>query len=90
MAVIDNKMWREALIVLGRMSGWVATPVIIALFLGRWLDTRHGTGNFWFIAIVGAGFFISVYGIYREAKKYQVTLEAREKKDSNGNTPDNN
>ncbi len=66
--------------VFGRMSGWVATPVILALLLGRWLDARNGTGSLWFYVMIGAGFFLSVFGIYRESKKYQRALEKEEQK----------
>ncbi|MBP7804978.1 MAG: AtpZ/AtpI family protein [Candidatus Pacebacteria bacterium] len=81
MAVIDKKAWREALLVFGRMSGWVATPILIALFLGRWLDAKKGTGNFWFFVLIGVGFLLSVFGIYRESKKYQRALERQEQKE---------
>ncbi len=77
MSSIDGKMWREALLVFGRMSGWVATPVVIALLIGKFLDSKYGTGNTWFITIVGIGFFVSIIGIYRESKKYQKSLENR-------------
>ncbi len=79
MATIDRKAWRQAALVFGRMSGWVATPVLIAIFFGRWLDARQGTGSLWFFVSIGAGFFVSLFGIYRESKKYQRALEAEEK-----------
>lgn len=91
MAVIDKKAWRQALLVFGRMSGWVATPVLIALFIGRYLDAKKGTGNLWFFTFIAAGFLISVLGIYRESKKYQRSLEIEDQKakQANGNTPNN-
>ena len=95
MAVIDKQVWRQALLVFGRMSGWVATPILLAVFLGRWMDTKKGTENFWFFIFIGLGFFISVYGIFKEAKKYQQSMDAedqlkKQKKQENqvnGNTP---
>lgn len=91
MAVIDQKAWREALLVFGRMSGWVATPILIALFLGRWMDKIYGRENFWFFIMIGAGFFFSIFGIYKEAKKYQDIIEKRDKQkqQSNGTTTHN-
>ncbi len=89
MAVIDGKAWREALMVFGRMSGWVATPILVAVFLGRWLDKQKGTEDFWFFVMIGAGFFVSIIGIYRESKKYQRSLEKQDKleqEQKNGNT----
>lgn len=83
MSVIEGKMWREALLVFGRMSGWVATPVVLALLAGRFLDSKFESGNMWFIVLIGVGFFVSIFGIYRESKKYQRTLEKNNKEIKN-------
>lgn len=71
--------FRDALIAFGRMSGWVAGPVILALFLGKWLDGIYGTEPYLFIAIIGLGFFVSVFGIMKETKRYIRIAEAKEK-----------
>ncbi|MBP6884370.1 MAG: AtpZ/AtpI family protein [Candidatus Pacebacteria bacterium] len=88
MAAIEKQVWRQALLVFGRMSGWVATPILLAVFLGRWMDAKRGTENLWFFIFVGVGFFISSYGIFKEAKKYQISMEVDDlkAKQSNGDT----
>lgn len=78
MAVIDKKIWRQALIVFGRMSGWVATPVLLAVFLGRYFDAKYSTGDRYFFIMIGVGFFVSIFGIYRESKKYQRAVDREE------------
>lgn len=78
MAKIDKKIWREALIVFGRMSGWVATPILVAVFLGRYLDKKYLSGDKYFFIMIAAGFFISIFGIYRESKKYQRSIDREE------------
>lgn len=66
----------------GRMSGWVAGPVVLALVLGKWLDRKYDTAPYLFIAIIGLGFFISLFGIFRESRRYlkQAALKEAELK----------
>ena len=78
--------FRDALIAFGRMSGWVAGPVVFALFLGKWLDRVYGTEPYLFIAVIGFGFFVSVFGILRETKRYIRTVEEKDKKNALNST----
>ena len=72
--------WHDELMAFGRMSGWVAGPVIIALILGKFLDKKFGTEPKIFLVVIGIGFFASIYGIYIETKKYIKTVEEKSKK----------
>ena len=54
--------YRDALLAFARMSGWIAGPILVALFLGRWLN---------FYAVISVAFIISILGIVREAKKWK-------------------
>lgn len=74
--------YRDALMAFGRMSGWVAGPVVLALVLGKWLDRKYDTAPYLFIAIIGLGFFISLFGIFRESRRYlkQAALKEAELK----------
>lgn len=63
----------------GRMSGWVAGPVVIALLLGKWLDRHYGTAPYLFIAFIALGFISSIYGIMKESRRY---LRQQEEKDT--------
>ena len=74
--------FRDALIAFGRMSGWVAGPVVLSLFLGKWLDRVYGTEPYLFIALIGLGFFLSVFGILKETKRYIRTVEEKDKKNT--------
>ncbi len=76
-----KSIWREPLIVFGRMSGWVIAPIVVALFVGKWLDRKYGTGNLLFIIATAVSFAISIFGIICETKKY---LKAIDKKDNAG------
>ena len=51
------------------LSGWIAFPVIIALFLGKWLDKKFNTDPWLFLATIGLAFLISMYGLVINALK---------------------
>jgi F0F1-type ATP synthase assembly protein I len=77
--------WREPLMVFGKISGWIAGPVILALFAGRYLDERFQSAPWWFLGMTAFAFLISCYGIYRETAAYMKSIE-----DKHGTTPNNN
>lgn len=64
----DNiSWWQPSLILFMRLSGWIGGPVIIALFVGKWLDDKYGTEPWLFLATVGLAFITSSIGITKEA-----------------------
>jgi len=67
--------WQPGLVMFTRLSGWIAVPVIGALFLGRWLDDRYGTEPWLFILTVGSAFLLTSVGIVREAKDAMEKIE---------------
>ena len=66
--------WQPSLILFGRLSGWIAFPVIIALFVGKWLDQRYQTEPWLFLLSVGIAFILSSFGIVKEASKAMKSL----------------
>jgi len=90
--VENNKKsyWTDSLIIFARMSGWVAGPIIVGLFLGKWLDSKMGTTPIIFVVTISLSFFCSTFGIVREAKKYMKALEneinIKKQNESNSNT----
>ncbi len=52
------------------LSGYLAGPIIVALFLGKWLDTKYNTGQTLFFVCLGVAFFITCFGIVKETKAY--------------------
>jgi len=74
MTKIDNNKssevwWNKPLALFSQMSAWIGFPVIIAVFLGKWLDQKYQTEPWLFLATVGASFIISMVGIIRIALK---------------------
>ncbi len=85
----EDIWWRPALLMFAQMSGWIGVPVIIALFLGEWLDKRYGTEPWLFIASISTAFVISIIGMVREAKRAmrimdEVAPPSEEKKEEDG------
>ena len=57
------------MILFGKLSGWIAGPVILAVFLGKWLDRKFDTEPWLFLLSVGAAFILSSFGIVRDSIK---------------------
>jgi len=84
----DKAWWQPALIMFARMSGWIAVPVIIGAFLGKWLDEKYNSEPWFFLITVGVSFIISMFGLAKvtieEYKKINKKSTGQgEKKDGN-------
>jgi F0F1-type ATP synthase assembly protein I len=77
----DNKApwWQPSLVLFGKLSGWIAGPVIAAIFLGKWLDKKYGTEPWLFLATVGIAFILSSIGIVRDSLREMKRIEEEEK-----------
>ena len=71
--------WQPAITMFLKLSVWIAAPVIIALYLGKWLDKRYATEPWLFLASVGLAFLISLFGLIRNAAKEFKKLEKTNK-----------
>ena len=85
----DNKtkeLWyMPAIRMFANVSGWIAGPIIIALFVGKWLDKKYDTAPWIFLGLTGIAFLISIFGIMKILIKYlkDIEREANEKKNLN-------
>ncbi len=86
-----NNYWPTALRIMVRLTGWIAFPVIIAIFLGKWLDRRYDTEPWLFLLTIGISFTISMIGLVinavKEFKKIEREVQA---KPDEKNNKDNN
>lgn len=57
--------WQPALLMFLRLATWIAGPVIIALFIGKWLDKKYGTEPWLFLACTGLAFLVSMFGLIK-------------------------
>jgi F0F1-type ATP synthase assembly protein I len=90
---MKNDSVRLALRVMANISGWIAFPVIIGLFLGRWLDRRFGTEPWLFLTTIGVCFVVSMYGLVtnslKEFKKIEKEYAAEKDKKSEAENKNN-
>lgn len=76
----QNELLGQALTMFAEATGWIAFPVIGALFLGNWLDQKYGTEPFYFIGITVFAFIISSVGIGMTGVKYMKKIESADAK----------
>lgn len=64
------------------LSGWLVGPLVLALFVGSWLDSKYQTKPWLFLLSVGIAFAITCIGIVRETMQYikDIEREAEQKK----------
>ncbi len=67
--------WRTSIFIFVKVSVWIAVPVIIALFLGKWLDSRFGTKPWLFLTTMAISFLITLFGIYKTAVREMKKIE---------------
>jgi F0F1-type ATP synthase assembly protein I len=74
--------WQPGMLLFARLSGWIGGPIIVALFVGKWLDKKYNTEPWLFLASVGVAFLISSYGIVRDTmrERKRIEKEAKDKK----------
>jgi F0F1-type ATP synthase assembly protein I len=74
----DSSWWREPMLAFTRISSWIVAPILIALFIGKYLDKKWGTEPWAFVAVTGFAFLASCYGIIREVQKYSKDQELKQ------------
>ncbi|MFA5155024.1 MAG: AtpZ/AtpI family protein [Patescibacteria group bacterium] len=72
---MKHDSWDSALRIMANISGWIAFPVIIGLYLGKWLDQKFHTDPWLFLITIAFFFFVSMYGLVsstlKEAKRWE-------------------
>jgi hypothetical protein len=66
---------RIALFLFAKISGWIAVPVIVSLYVGNWLDSKFSSGNTFFLLLTACAFVVSLVGIVRAAKEIESNMQ---------------
>lgn len=66
--------WTPVIVFYVKTTSWIIFPLIVGLFLGRYLGQFAGSESVFFILMI-LSFGVSCFGIYREIKKYKETLK---------------
>jgi hypothetical protein len=67
--------WRDGLIMFAKVSAYIAVPVILASFLGKYLDEKNNTGNLYFLVLVAISFLLTMFLIWKEMKNYKKKID---------------
>lgn len=68
--------WQPGLILFSKLSTWIAIPILLALFIGKYLDKKLGTEPWLFLSFTGVSFIISTIGLVMESSKAMKKIEA--------------
>lgn len=71
--------WQPGLLLFIRLSGWIGGPILIAIFVGKYLDKKYNTQPWLFLLSVGLAFAISTFGIIRDSLQELKRIEKEEK-----------
>lgn len=75
--------WNPPLILFMRLSVWIVIPVLMGVFIGKWLDKKYNSEPWFFIGTVGAAFIISMFALIvitiKEYKKIGNELKNKDK-----------
>ena len=77
----NNKpWWRDGVIVFAKVSSYIAVPIILASYLGKFLDQKYNTGNLLFLVLIAVAFISTIYLIWKETKIYNKKIEKEKEK----------
>jgi hypothetical protein len=65
----QNAWWQPAVMMFAKLSGWIAAPIVISLYLGKWLDKKYDSAPRYLLICIGTAFFISMIGLVKESIK---------------------
>lgn len=65
--------WQPGMELFLRLSGWIGGPVVVAVFVGKYLDKKYDSAPWLFLGCVGISFVISMIALiyigFKEIKK---------------------
>ena len=74
----DRLWWQPAVQLFFELWGWLVIPVVVALFVGTWLDEQFGTEPLLFLVVTGTAFVITIYGIIKRSSDVLKQIKAKE------------
>ena len=83
---IKQAWWKPGAVLFVQMSGWIAVPVIIALYVGKYLDTKYSTEPIIFIIAIALAFIVSITAIGKIAVRYVNKIKEDSKAKKNDTT----
>lgn len=75
--------WQPALAMFIKLSGWIGLPIIIALFLGKWLDKKYNSAPWLLLTCIGLAFILSMVGLIKETVREYKKIDRLSKDEKN-------
>lgn len=66
------------MILFSRLSVWIGGPILVAIFVGKYLDKKYNTQPWLFLLSVGIAFAISTFGIIRDSMRELKKIDEEE------------
>jgi len=81
----EKVWWVLPVILFFRLSCWIGFPIVLAIFLGKYLDKKYNIEPWIFLAIIIISFFVSTFFlIFLAFKEFQsIEKDFSEKKIKN-------
>lgn len=77
-----DSWWQPGLILFIKLSSWIGIPIIIAVFVGKFLDKKFKTEPWLFLLCVGISFVFSMFALVVQGKNEMNRIE-KEAKENN-------
>jgi uncharacterized membrane protein YfcA len=75
---INPPWWREGVIIFTKVSAYIAFPIIIASYIGNYLDNKYNKNNLFFYILIAISFISTIYLIWNEMRIYKKKIEKEE------------
>ncbi len=79
----QDNTWQTALTIFARLSAWIGVPVVLAVFLGKWLDQKYQTEPWLFLTTVGLSFVLSMFALVKETIKEFKKIDSQQQATNN-------
>lgn len=76
---IEVPWWREGVIIFTKVSAYIAFPIIIASYVGNYLDNKYNKNNLFFFSLITIAFISTIYLIWNEMRIYKKKMDKEEK-----------
>ncbi|OGY49027.1 MAG: hypothetical protein A3J65_02970 [Candidatus Buchananbacteria bacterium RIFCSPHIGHO2_02_FULL_45_11b] len=73
----QNSGLSVALGLFAQLSGWLIGPLVISLFLGRYLDDKFNTRPWLFLLTTALAFAVTIFGLVQETMKYLKEIDKK-------------
>lgn len=70
--------WKPGILLFTKVSASTVVPIVFALVLGKYLDTKYNTTPLVFLSLTGLAFLVSLMTIWKHLTTYMKALEKEE------------